>query len=335
MKLPLVIGHRGARGIAPENSIPAFKKAVELKIDGIELDVHLTKDGKLAVMHEMNLKQLAGIKTPIKNLTYDELTKYNISTLFTKNQEKAIKKMPDEKKLYLELKKGQIDTFFLNILDQNTTKKNTFYLHKNGNQFDIVKKLIFSKDAGEKISSAEIVIKKDELLNLDNGEIRKYPEEHVPLLSEVLEILKGKLLVNIEIKGGERIYPGITDKVVKETEVFGYDNILFSSFDSATLMLMKQKYPKLKINALHLIVLNADKYVMDLDGVNLFYFFGSKKLVSDMHKINKTVYVWTVNNIMDMIRFNLYGVDGIITDYPHILKKVSKTMEDILKEIIH
>ncbi len=286
-------------------------------------------------MHEMNLKKLAGIKTPIKNLTYDELTKYNISTLFIKNQEKVIKKIPDEKKLYLELKKGQTDTFFLNILDQNTEKKNTFYLHKNGNQFDIVKKLIFLKNAVEKIGSAEIVIKKDELLNLDNGEIRKYPEEHVPLLSEVLEMLKGKLFVNIEIKGGEKIYPGITDKIVKETEAFGYDNILFSSFDSDTLMLMKQKYPKLKINALYPIILNVNKYVIGLDGVNPFYFFVSKKLVSDMHKINKTVYVWTVNNVMDMIRFNLYGVDGIVSDYPHILKKVNKTMEDILKEIIH
>jgi len=335
MKLPLVIGHRGARGIAPENSISAFKKAVELKIDGVELDVHLTKDGKLAVMHEMNLKKLAGIKTPIKNLTYDELAKYNISTLFIKNQEKVIKKIPGEKKLHLELKKGQTDTFFLNIFDQNTEKKNTFYLHKNGNQFDIVKKLIFSKDAGEKISSAEIIIKKNELLNLDNGEIRKYPEEHVPLLSEVLEILKGKFLVNIEIKGGEKIYPGITERAVKETEVFGYDNILFSSFDIDTLMPMKQKYPDLTINALYPIILNVNKYVIGLDGANPFYFFVPKKLVSDMHKINKTVYVWTVNNVMDMIRFNLYGVDGIVSDYPHILKKVNKTMENILGEIIH
>ncbi len=335
MKTPLTIGHRGARGIVPENSIPAFKKAVELKIDGVELDVHLTKNRKLVVMHEMNLKKLAGIKTPIKNLTYDELAKYNISTLFIKNQEKAIKKTPDEKKLYLELKKGQTDTFFLNIFDQNTETKNTFYLHKNGNQFDIVKKLIFSKDAGEKISSAEIIIKKDELLNLNNGEMREYPEEHVPLLSEVLKILKGKLFVNIEIKGGEKIYPGITDKVVKETETFGYDNILFSSFDINTLMLMKQKYPELKINALYPIILNINKYVAGLDGANPFYFFASKKLISNMHKINKTVYIWTVNNVMDMIRFNLYGVDGIISDYPHILKKVSKTMEDILEEIIH
>jgi glycerophosphoryl diester phosphodiesterase len=329
------MGHRGARGIAPENSIPAFKKAVELKIDGVELDVHLTKDGKLAVMHEMNLKKLAGIRTLIKNLTYDELIKYNISTLFIKNQEKIIKKIPDKKKLYFELKKVQTNTFFLNILDQNTKKKNTFYLHKNGNQFDIVKKLIFSKERGEKISSAEIVIKKDELLNLDNGEIRKYPEEHVPLLNEVLEILKGKLFVNIEIKGGEKIYPGIIDRVVKETENLGYDNILFSSFDGDTLILMKQKYPKLKINALSSIVLNANKYATGLDGVNPFYLFGSKNLVSDMHKMDKTVYVWTVNNVMDMIRFNLYGVDGIITDYPHMLKKVSKTMENVLGEIIH
>ncbi|GAJ07659.1 unnamed protein product, partial [marine sediment metagenome] len=56
MKLPLIVGHRGAKGIAPENSLSGFKKAAELGIDGVELDVHLTKDGKLIVFHDMDLK---------------------------------------------------------------------------------------------------------------------------------------------------------------------------------------------------------------------------------------------------------------------------------------
>jgi len=58
MKLPLIIGHRGAKGIAPENSLSGFKKAVELGIDGVELDVHLTKDEKLIVIHDIDLKKL-------------------------------------------------------------------------------------------------------------------------------------------------------------------------------------------------------------------------------------------------------------------------------------
>ena len=69
MKLPLIIGHRGAKGIAPENSLSGFKKAVELGIDGVELDVHLTKDGKLVVIHDMNLKRLTGLKISLRQLT--------------------------------------------------------------------------------------------------------------------------------------------------------------------------------------------------------------------------------------------------------------------------
>lgn len=49
---PLVIAHRGASGVAYENSLAAFKKAAELGADGIELDIHATTDGALIVHHD-------------------------------------------------------------------------------------------------------------------------------------------------------------------------------------------------------------------------------------------------------------------------------------------
>ena len=52
LHLPLVIAHRGDSTNAPENTIPAFTKALELGADGIELDVRLTKDEKLVVIHD-------------------------------------------------------------------------------------------------------------------------------------------------------------------------------------------------------------------------------------------------------------------------------------------
>ncbi len=52
MNKPLVWAHRGASGYAPENTLAAFKKAVEMKADGVELDVQLTKDGEIVVCHE-------------------------------------------------------------------------------------------------------------------------------------------------------------------------------------------------------------------------------------------------------------------------------------------
>ena len=48
----IVIGHRGAAGLAPENTLAAFEKAIELGVDMVELDVHLTADRRLAVIHD-------------------------------------------------------------------------------------------------------------------------------------------------------------------------------------------------------------------------------------------------------------------------------------------
>ena len=47
-----VWAHRGASGYAPENTLDAFQKAVEMGADGIELDVQMTKDGELVVIHD-------------------------------------------------------------------------------------------------------------------------------------------------------------------------------------------------------------------------------------------------------------------------------------------
>jgi len=332
MKLPLVIGHRGAKGIAPENSLSGFKKVVELGIDGVELDVHLTKDGNLVVIHDMDLKRLTRLKIPVRQLTFKELEKYDISELFTKNQEKIMEKLPEEKKYFLELRAIQVNSFYLNVYEQANRKKISFYLHWNGKRFDVVKKLFFPRNDGKKIYFKQLKIKKKDMLDLEKGAIRKYHNEQIPLLKDVLTILKGKLSVNIEIKGGEKVYPGIVDKLIKETENFGYNNILFSSFDRNTTILIKKRYPELKANGLYAKWINPEKYVNGLNGLNPHAFLCKEKLISCLHRLDKTVYVWTVNKDIDMIRFILYGVDGIITNYPQVLKKISKVVKSLLSD---
>ena len=61
----------------PENSMPAFRKALRYGYN-IELDVHLTKDNKLVVFHDNNLKRVCGVNKIIEDCTYDELLKYNL-----------------------------------------------------------------------------------------------------------------------------------------------------------------------------------------------------------------------------------------------------------------
>ena len=70
--------HRGVHDEYPENSLPAFEKAVGLNL-GIELDVHLSKDGHLVVFHDDNLLRMTGADKHIRRLTYDEIKTYNLN----------------------------------------------------------------------------------------------------------------------------------------------------------------------------------------------------------------------------------------------------------------
>lgn len=58
--MPLIIAHRGASAEQPENTLAAFRRALALGVDGIELDVHVTRDGVPVVFHDTGLRRLTG-----------------------------------------------------------------------------------------------------------------------------------------------------------------------------------------------------------------------------------------------------------------------------------
>jgi len=72
-KRVLILGHRGYMAKYPENSILAFQKAIEAGADGVELDVWLTKDNRLIIMHDDTLERTAKIKKKTKEVTLDEV----------------------------------------------------------------------------------------------------------------------------------------------------------------------------------------------------------------------------------------------------------------------
>ena len=76
------IGHRGAAGLAPENTKAGFKKAIELGLDMIELDIQLTKDNQIVVVHDYNLERIAGVSSKINELTLKQLKEIDIGSYF-------------------------------------------------------------------------------------------------------------------------------------------------------------------------------------------------------------------------------------------------------------
>lgn len=75
-----IIAHRGFSGIAPENTLVAFRKAIESGANYIELDVHATKDDSLVVIHDASVNRTSsnGMKGKVDKMTYDELTAVNV-----------------------------------------------------------------------------------------------------------------------------------------------------------------------------------------------------------------------------------------------------------------
>lgn len=77
MNKPLIWAHRGASAYAPENTIPAFQKAIEMKADGVELDIQLTKDDRIVVIHDETIDRTSTGSGWVKDMTLAELRKFN------------------------------------------------------------------------------------------------------------------------------------------------------------------------------------------------------------------------------------------------------------------
>ena len=70
-----VFAHRGASAYAPENTLAAFRLAEEQGADGIELDVQLTKDGQVVVIHDENIDRTGTGTGAVRDYTLEELRK--------------------------------------------------------------------------------------------------------------------------------------------------------------------------------------------------------------------------------------------------------------------
>lgn len=79
----LIFGHRGAPDEAPENTIAGFQRAVELGLDGVELDVQLCRSGELVVLHDEEVDKLTDGSGKVAELSFEELRRLDAGVRFS------------------------------------------------------------------------------------------------------------------------------------------------------------------------------------------------------------------------------------------------------------
>lgn len=218
-----IIGHRGACGYEPENTIRSLRKAINLGVDAVEIDVRLTKDNKLAVIHDTTLDRTTNGKGLVRNYTLEELKKF---------------------------------------------------------------------DAGK--------------------------GEHIPSLSEVIDFVRNKVELVIEIKdlGSESL---VASAVLDEGVA---DSVMVTSFHPSSVLTIKELLPKIKtgvifssepIRAYELALhTKANAILPRIDRL-------SKTMVKQAHEHNVLVYTWVVNNKAEFFKALDLGVDGVASDFPDVL----------------
>ena len=81
--MPIIHAHRGASAYAPENTLPAFRLALEQKADGIETDIHLTRDGRFVVCHDDEIARTSNGQGKIQDMTVEQLKAYDFGGKFS------------------------------------------------------------------------------------------------------------------------------------------------------------------------------------------------------------------------------------------------------------
>ena len=170
-----IIAHRGIydNKIVFENTLEAFKLAIK-KDYIIELDVHLTKDKKIIVFHDTNIKRITGINKTIENSTYQELNNQN--TIHIPTLKEVLDLVSGKVPLLIEIKSnnkvGELETKIMNILKKYNGKyaiqsfdPKVLYWFKT-NYPNIIRGQLASKFRKTKLTPIKKIILSNMLLNI-------------------------------------------------------------------------------------------------------------------------------------------------------------------------
>ena len=239
----LVVAHRGASSLAPENTLASVLKAMELGADYCEIDVQLTKDGEVVLLHDSLLKRTAGRSGVLSDYTLDELREFEVGNWF-----------------------GQ-----------------------------------------------------------------DFRGEPIPTLREVIRAVRGKMLLNIEIKVSQEE----TDIVSKVVDIIHSEGIrrkcLVTSFGRKEVEKVKELDPRIKTGFIFSQKYPPDTFEGNWEALSCNYRVVDADFVAKAREYKKKIYVWTVDDEEEMKRLIELQVDGIITNRPQdLIPLVAADATDLL-----
>lgn len=235
---PLVLGHRGVPGAAPENTIDSFRLAMAMGAHGIELDVHLSRDGELVVIHDELVDRTTDGAGPVGSFTLAELKRLNAAARF----------------------------------------------------------------AGG------------------------YRHQGIPTLEEVVDAVGPDALINIEVKSGVILYPGIERKLAEFIDARALaGRVIVSSFNHYSLVEFKRYVPSVDVGLLYTAAL-VDPWLyaqrVGAQALHPLHYSVTSELVSVSHEYGIRVNPWTPNSEEHIRRVVAAGADTIITNHPDLALKV-------------
>lgn len=126
----LKIGHRGARGYEPENTLISFKKAVELGVDQIELDIHLSTDGVVMVIHDETLDRTTNGTGLVRDFTCLQLQAFQVDKKqFIPTLEEVLNAIDKKCSVNIEIKSNDLAIQLVAIIERYVAEKKWTYEH--------------------------------------------------------------------------------------------------------------------------------------------------------------------------------------------------------------
>jgi glycerophosphoryl diester phosphodiesterase len=170
-------------------------------------------------------------------------------------------------------------------------------------------------------------------LDAGTGFNERFRGEKIPTLEELLTFAKEKnILLNIELKTGIVLYPGIEEKLI--ALIYQYelqDKVILSSFNHYSMVHCKEIAKEIKTGLLYMAGLYEPQVYCKFTGADAIhpYFYSiNKEIIDKVKKEGILVNPWTVNDEPTMINLIKAGVDGMMTNYPDKLSSVLKVSKN-------